>query len=72
MHDDIAPEAADDERDRLKRELLDIRAALSTTLRINRKESGGPLGHYLIAASDREILDEVHRLRRIADQHGDQ
>jgi hypothetical protein len=59
------------ERDALRRELLDLRAALCHTLGLVRRNPGPQGLTVLSVASDREILDEVYRLRDLAGQATD-
>jgi hypothetical protein len=52
-----------------ERDLADLRAALAHTLRMYRR-GPGPSGLTLVRVPpDGEIIDEVERLRRLADQH---
>ena len=52
------------------RELADLRAWLTTALRLANRQPG-PNGLTILSVpSDRELIDEVRRLRRLADQAG--
>lgn len=51
------------------RELADLRAWLAVTLRLAQQQEAGPQGLTVLSVpSDRELIDEVRRLRRLADQ----
>ncbi|MET7402732.1 hypothetical protein ABZS66_55550 [Dactylosporangium sp. NPDC005572] len=50
------------------RELADLRAWLTTALRLAQREPGPDGLTILSVPSDRELIDEVRRLRRLADQ----
>ncbi|GAB3842191.1 hypothetical protein GCM10027610_052590 [Dactylosporangium cerinum] len=53
------------------RELGDLRAWLAVTLRLMER-SPGPAGLTVVSVpSDRELVEEVRRLRRLADSFGD-
>jgi hypothetical protein len=72
----VDPEDADAiqaERDTLRRALLDLRAALCHAMRlVRRNPQSGPQGLTVLSlATDREIIDEAHRLRQLADHAGD-
>jgi hypothetical protein len=50
------------------RELADLRAWLTSALRMSRREPG-PAGLTLLGVpSDRELIDEIRRLRELADR----
>jgi hypothetical protein len=58
------------ERDVLQRELMNLRAGLCHSLGKFRREPDGPQGLTVVSVlSDREIFDEIRRLRRIAEKH---
>ncbi|MFG1854980.1 hypothetical protein ACGFJT_24315 [Actinomadura geliboluensis] len=58
------------ERDALRRELAELRAGLCHSLGKYRTVGPGPQGLTIKAVlSDREIFDEIRRLRQIAEQH---
>jgi len=50
------------------REIADLRAGLTVTLRLAQRESGPEGLTVLSVPSDRELIDEVGRLRQLADQ----
>ncbi|MFG2043853.1 hypothetical protein [Dactylosporangium sp. NPDC048998] len=50
------------------RELADLRAWLTVALRLAQRELGPEGLTILSVPSDRELIDEVRRLRRLADQ----
>ena len=52
------------------RELADLRAWLTTALRLANRQSSPDGLTILSVPSDRELIDEVRRLRRLADQTG--
>jgi hypothetical protein len=68
------PDAASSWHDRRvthpARELADLRAWLTAAIRTARREPGPDGLTILSAPSDRELIDEVRRLRRLADQAG--
>ncbi|MEV4510881.1 hypothetical protein AB0K00_18155 [Dactylosporangium sp. NPDC049525] len=50
------------------RELADLRAWLTAALRLAHREPGPEGLTILTVPSDRELIDEVRRLRRLADE----